>query len=115
MKQISRPHGAGGRAKQQNQDTKMQAHIQFKNEAPTTIHVVMDHGRQRETIPGAGQKTFLPGVGDNPTYHVFNVDAAGNPTGEVYSDTFSTIRIVFPGIPKVGGDLKWTGSRIERD
>jgi hypothetical protein len=91
----------------------MDAHIQFTNASQTPIFVVMDTSRGRALILPNAQATFHPNIGDNPTYHVFNVDAQNNPTGEVFSDTFSTLWMTWTG-PQFGGDLKWTGSRIER-
>jgi hypothetical protein len=93
----------------------LQCNIQFKNESPHPIHVVMDTWREQHPIPPAGQATFHPNVGDNPTYHVWAVDPTGKPTQELYSDSFSTVWVGgFPPLPHIGGDLKWTGAKIDR-
>lgn len=93
----------------------MRINIKFTNRTATPIYVVMDNGRESHQIPAAGAVTFGPNVGDNPTYHVHNVDPkTGAPTGEIYSDTFLTVRMTWTG-PRVGGDLAWTGTEIVRD
>lgn len=93
----------------------MVVHIQFRNESPNQILAVMDTWREHHLIAAAGQATFNPNIGDNPTYHVWSVDASGKPVQELYSDSFSTVWIGgFPPTPHIGGDLKWTGAKIDR-
>ena len=90
--------------------------IRVKNEAPSPIVVVMDTEREVHQIGGGGADTFHPNVGDNPTYHVYSVDAQGNRGQRLWSESFSTIWFGgFPPTPHVGGDLKWTGGKLERD
>ena len=87
-------------------------HVLFKNESAQPIYVVMDTDRQHELIAGGGAASFRPNCGDCPTYHVWSVDGAGKPIQQIYADSFCTLE---PFPPRCCRDLKWTGSKIERD
>lgn len=89
--------------------------IHLKNESQQTIEVVMDTEREVRRIAPGGSDTFHPSIGDNPTYHVYEV-VDGKRGRKLWSESFNTIRIGgFPPLPKIGGNLKWTGGRLERD
>jgi hypothetical protein len=90
--------------------------IRLKNKSPQMIEAVMDTEREVHRIGPASSDTFHPNVGDNPTYHVYEV-VNGQRGRKLWAESFHTIW--FGGFPfpraHVGGDLKWTGNRLERD
>src|SRR5262249_8867241 len=89
--------------------------IRVKNDSPHTMEVVMDTEREVHQIAGGASDTFHPNVGDNPTYHVYEV-VDGKRGRKLWAESFNTIWIGgFPPHPHIGGDLKWTGSKLERD
>jgi hypothetical protein len=90
--------------------------IRVKNESQMPVIVVMDTEREVHRIGAGAADTFHPNVGDNPTYRVYECDAQGNRGRRLWSESFSTVWVGgFPPTPHVGGDLKWTEGKLERD
>jgi hypothetical protein len=88
--------------------------VRVKNESQQTIEIVMDTEREVHRIGPGGADTFHPNLGDNPTYHVYEV-VDGKRGRKLWAESFNTIWWGgFPPHPHVGGDLKWTGSRLKR-
>lgn len=90
--------------------------IHMKNMSQSAIEVVMDTEREVHRIAPGGAETFHPNIGDNPTYHVYEV-VDGKRGRKLCSESFNTVWVGggFIPLPHVGGDLKWTGGRLKRD
>jgi hypothetical protein len=89
--------------------------IRVANQSAHAILIVMDTERERYKVAAGGAATFHPNLGDNPTYHVYEV-IDGRRGRKLWSESFNTVSVGgIPPLPRVGGDLKWTGGRLERD